>query len=319
MKTILITGVAGFIGSHLSEKLLDIGFKIIGIDNFDPFYDKSFKEKNLEISQRSKNFDFFEGDITSRLFLDSIEDNIDVVIHLAAKAGVRPSIENPQGYLETNINGTLNILEFIKDRGIKYNIMASSSSVYGNNKSLPFSEKDNVDHAISPYAATKKACEVLCHTYKHLYNVNTAMLRFFTVYGPRQRPDLAIYKFTKLISEGTTIQMFGDGSSQRDYTFIDDIVIGIVNILDWITEPSIETKYEIFNLGESDTTSLVDLISLIERSVGRKANIEKKEMQPGDVEKTFADISKAKKLVGYNPKTLIEDGIPKFVEWFNCK
>lgn len=322
---ILVTGAAGFIGSHLCEHLLKQDANVIGIDNFDPFYSKDIKENNLKqieskVSANS-SFTFYKVSINdTQKILDLLKDiKIEMVIHLAAKAGVRPSIEDPLGYSKTNIDGTLSIMEICRVKNIKYHIFASSSSVYGNNKKVPFQESDNVDFPISPYAATKKSCELLCHTYAHLYNIHTACLRFFTVYGPRQRPDLAIHKFTKLIDAGETISMYGDGSTKRDYTYIDDIIDGILKTVKWIKKPSDKIKYEVFNLGESHTTELNKLIKVLEKSIGKSVKINRMPMQPGDVNITYANIAKSKEILGYNPQTLIEEGIPKFVEWFNSQ
>lgn len=322
---ILVTGAAGFIGSHLCENLLAQNLNVIGIDNFDSFYSREIKESNLkQIKKRissSNSFKFHEVSINdTQEILELLKDiEVEMIVHLAAKAGVRPSIEDPLGYSKTNIDGTLSIMELCRIKNIKYHVFASSSSVYGNNKKVPFEETDNVDLPISPYAATKKSCELLCHTYAHLYKIHTACLRFFTVYGPRQRPDLAIHKFTKLINSGDTISMYGDGSTKRDYTYIDDIIDGIIKAIKWIKQPSDKIKYEIFNLGESHTTELNKLIQVLEKSIGKSAKINKMPMQPGDVNITYANITKAKEVLGYNPKTLIEEGIPKFVEWFNSE
>jgi UDP-glucuronate 4-epimerase len=312
MVKILVTGIAGFIGSNLGEHLIKGDVKLIGIDNFDPFYDRQVKENNLNILNRSSNFIFFEGDICNVSFLNTILNNEkpDLVIHLAAKAGVRPSILNPSEYYNTNVIGTLNLLEAMKTAGCKRMIFGSSSSIYGNNKKVPFSEKDNVDNPISPYAATKKAGELLCHTYHHLYNFDINCLRFFTVYGPRQRPDLAIHKFTRYILEGKPLPFYGDGDTARDYTYIDDILHGIMHAVDNLN------GFNIINLGESNTITLSKLVSVLETEIGKKAILEKLPMQPGDVEITYADISKAKQLIGYNPTFSFEDGIKEFVKWF---
>ena len=311
MKNYLVTGGAGFIGSHLIDTLLSEGNNVITIDNFDNFYSRDVKLKNISNALTFDTFQLVEGDIRDRKLLDDLFSNnyFDVVVHLAAKAGVRPSIEDPEGYYDVNINGTLNILEAMKAYDIKKMIFASSSSVYGNNEKVPFSESDVVDYPISPYAATKKSGELLCHTYHHLYDFKINCLRFFTVYGPRQRPDLAINKFTKKIINGETIQMFGDGTTKRDYTYIDDIIQGIKLAIDNLND------FEVFNLGESRTIMLKDLIGLIENEIGEKAKIEKLPLQPGDVEQTYADISKAKELLGYNPQYEIEEGIKNFIEW----
>ncbi len=311
MKNYLVTGGAGFIGSHLVDNLLSEGNNVITIDNFDNFYSRDVKLKNIAKALTFDTFQLVEGDIRDRKILDDLFSNnyFDVVVHLAAKAGVRPSIEDPEGYYDVNINGTLNILEAMKAYNIKKMIFASSSSVYGNNEKVPFSESDVVDFPISPYAATKKSGELLCHTYHHLYDFKINCLRFFTVYGPRQRPDLAINKFTKKIMKGETIQMFGDGTTKRDYTYIDDIIQGIKLAIDNLD------GFEVFNLGESRTIMLKDLISIIENEIGEKAKIEKLPLQPGDVEQTYADISKARELLKYDPQYEIEEGIKNFIEW----
>lgn len=310
--TILVTGGAGFIGSHLCEALLKKKHRVICYDNFDDFYDPAVKEQNIAWCLGHSNFFLVRNDIldTDTLRRTFESDNIEVVIHLAARAGVRPSIQNPKLYQKVNVEGTINILEVLREFSVKKLILASSSSVYGNNEKVPYSETDNVDYTISPYAATKKACEVLAYTYHHLYQIDTFCLRFFTVYGPRQRPEMAIHSFTKSIYDGAAVKLFGDGSSQRDYTYIDDIIDGIVKCLDHFN------GYEILNLGESQTTRLIDLVRLIEERVGKKAQIEWLPMQPGDVRVTFADISKAQRLIGYDPKTLIQAGIEQFVHWF---
>ncbi|MCD6116193.1 GDP-mannose 4,6-dehydratase [bacterium] len=309
---ILVTGGAGFIGSHLTEYLLKEGHFVVCIDNFNNYYDPLIKRHNIKNAMGSGNYLLEEGDICDVSFIEDIfnKHKFDSVIHLAARAGVRPSIENPKLYQKVNIEGTVTLL----DASVRYNVnkfvLASSSSVYGNNKKHPFSESDNVDFPISPYAATKKACELLAYTYHSIYSISVSCLRFFTVYGPRQRPDMAIHKFTRLISEGKRIPIYGDGTTKRDYTFISDIVDGIVRSLDKCK------GYNIYNLGESRTVELGYLISLIENAVGKKANIEYLPMQPGDVDLTYADVSKAKKELGYNPSVPIEEGIVRFAEWF---
>ena len=310
-KNYLVTGGAGFIGSHFVDMLLSEGNNVTTIDNFDNFYSRDVKLKNIATALTFDTFQLVEGDIRDRKILDDLFSNnyFDVVVHLAAKAGVRPSIEDPEGYYDVNINGTLNILEAMKAYDIKKMIFASSSSVYGNNEKVPFSESDVVDFPISPYAATKKSGELLCHTYHHLYDFKINCLRFFTVYGPRQRPDLAINKFTKKIMNGETIEMFGDGTTKRDYTYIDDIIQGIKLAIDNLN------GFEVFNLGESRTIMLKDLINLIENEIGEEAIIEKLPLQPGDVEQTYADISKARELLKYDPQYEIEEGIKNFIEW----
>jgi len=310
---ILVTGAAGFIGSHLCEYLVNSHY-VYGLDNFCDFYDPEIKRNNIGKLKNHKNFQLFEVDIRDKAGLNFIfsENSFDIVIHLAAMAGVRPSIENPDTYTEVNINGTVNLLEECKKNNVKKFIFASSSSVYGNNPKVPFSEKDSVDFPISPYAATKKAGELICYTYHHLYQISMAALRFFTVYGPRQRPDLAIHKFAKKIINNEPIQIFGDGTTERDYTYIDDIINGIIKAIDFIIQ---NNDYQIFNLGESKTISLERMIKTIETSLGKKAQKEWLPMQPGDVIRTYADISKSKKMLGYNPKVDFELGIQKFIEW----
>ena len=334
----LITGGSGFIGSHLIEQLLKNGHSVINIDNFDDFYDYKIKIQNtLDSLQIAEKFHFQEKSLdiqklifeTSsgkyQLYYQDIRDlrglrdvfkkhKIDCVIHLAALAGVRPSIENPLEYQSVNIQGSMNMWEVCKEFQVKKFVCASSSSVYGNNEKIPFSETDNVDQPISPYAATKKAGEILGHVYHSLYNIDMIQLRFFTVYGPRQRPDLAIYKFTKLLSENQEIPYFGDGSTARDYTFIDDIIQGIINAIQYLEEN--EKVYEIINLGESEIITLEKMLSTIEDNLGKKALKKFLPMQPGDVQKTNADISKARRLINYNPQTNFHSGIKIFVEWF---
>lgn len=310
--TILITGVAGFIGSNLSDYLLSKNHIIIGVDNFDNFYDPLIKKQNLILSKKNKNFYFFEGSILDRIFLDNIfrKHNIELVIHLAAKAGVRPSIIYAQEYFNVNVNGTINLLEVMKKNDIKKMIFASSSSVYGNSLKFPFSEEDNVDFPISPYAATKKSAELVCHTYHHLHNFDIFCMRFFTVYGPRQRPDLAIHKFTDAIMKGNPITIYGDGNTRRDYTHISDIILGLENTIYKLT------GYEIINLGESSSVNLLTLISLIEKYTGKKAQLKKLPMQPGDVLQTHADLTKAEKIIDYKPKVAFENGLKDFVDWY---
>ncbi|NOY87779.1 MAG: NAD-dependent epimerase/dehydratase family protein [FCB group bacterium] len=311
-QNILVTGGAGFIGSSLVDKLLTEGKEVTTFDNFNDFYNPAIKRRNIEKHHDFASFKLFEGDIRDRQAVDKCfgDNEFDEVIHLAAMAGVRPSIINPILYQEVNLIGTMNLLEACRQNGIKKFIFASSSSVYGNNKKVPFSETDAVDHPISPYASTKKSGELMVFTYHHLYQIKTACLRFFTVYGPRQRPEMAIHLFTDKIYHGEEITMFGDGSSKRDYTFVDDIVEGIISC------HQKDFDYEIFNLGRSDTVKLSALISKIEKNLGKKAKIKKMPSQPGDVERTFADISKAKTLLDYNPKISIDKGLEKFVEWY---
>ena len=342
MKIYLITGGAGFIGSTVAEKLLKQGNKIIVVDNFNDFYDynrkirnileatgnyekvneilenssKDEKIENLKRIVNSENFVLEYADIRDMGKMDKIfsEYKIDLAFNPAAMAGVRPSLLDPLLYEEVNIKGYMNLLELCKKYGIKKFIQASSSSVYGNNKNVPFKETDIVDFAISPYAATKKSGEVLGHVYHKLYDIDMIQLRFFTVYGPKQRPDLAIHKFTKMILEEKSIPFYGDGNTKRDYTYIDDIVDGILKSIDYLFKN--KNVYEIFNLGESHVVSLKEMLETIEKVLGKKAVLDKHPMQPGDVEKTYADISKAKEILGYNPKTNFEDGIKKFVDWY---
>ncbi len=309
---ILVTGGAGFIGSHLVDELLK-NHNIICVDDFNDFYDPRIKRNNIKNHLNSSAYKLYEIDIFDYDNLKKVfeENPIDCVVNLAARAGVRPSLENPRLYFKSNADGTVNLLDLAKDFGIKKFVQASSSSVYGSRKDGPFSEELRIDRPISPYAATKAANEQICYTYSHLYDMNIICLRFFTVYGPRQRPDLAIHKFTKLINEGKTIPVFGDGTTKRDYTYIDDIIQGVVASINYN-----KTPYEIFNLGESQTVELKYLIELIEKALGKKAVIEQKSLQAGDVPITYADISKAKKILGYNPTTKIKDGIKKFTEWY---
>lgn len=316
MKTYFITGAAGFIGSSLAEKLLKEGYKVIGIDNFCDFYNPTIKENNVKELMNNEKFKLYRKDIRDRQAIQEIFDsnNIDVVIHLAAMAGVRPSIENPILYQEVNCMGTQNILEEMKKHNITNLVMASSSSVYGNCKTVPFKEDMIVDFAISPYAATKKANEVMTHVYHKLSNFNVIMLRFFTVFGPKQRPDLAINKFTRFMLEDKEIPMFGDGTTSRDYTYIDDIVDGITKSIKYVENNN--NVYEIINLGNSTPVTLKEMINTIAKVLNKEAKINQLPMQPGDVERTYADISKAKELIGYNPKTSFEKGIENFVEWY---
>lgn len=323
-----ITGGAGFIGSHLCEALLRQGRRVITLDNFNPFYDPAIKHRNIAeiraMMEREaiapERFELISGDIRDLELLQSLfsglrEQNTSVtIIHLAAMAGVRPSIENARLYTDVNINGTQNIFEIAKEFGIRNVVYASSSSVYGENEKIPFSEADLVDHPISPYAMTKKSNELMAHTYHHLYGLNLIGLRFFTVYGPRQRPDLAINKFTRLISEGKAIPFYGDGTTRRDYTYIDDIIDGVIKSIRHVETR--EGVYEVLNLGESHTTTLKQLVETIEKALGITAIIDRLPSQPGDVPQTYADITKAKALIGYAPTTLIEEGISKFVAWY---
>lgn len=312
---ILITGAAGFIGSNLADTLLSNDHNVIAVDNFNDYYNVALKERNVSSNLLNKNYKLYRCDICDARRMESIftDNNIDVVVHLAARAGVRPSLENPIAYAETNITGTINILELMKIHNVKKLVFASSSSVYGNCKSEQFSEDLKISEPISPYAATKSACEQIIYTYYHLYNINAVCLRFFTVYGPRQRPDLAIRKFVEKIRNGTPIDMYGDGTTKRDYTFITDIISGIIASIQYS-----KTGYEIINLGGGEPISLKRMIATIEQVLQTKAIIIYKPMQPGDVYKTVCDWSKAKTLLGYSPKTKFLDGIKQFVEWDNA-
>lgn len=339
---VVVTGVAGFIGSHLVENLLKLGHSVVGIDNFHEFYSEDIKIKNVlesvdkieylnEILKKdtkdkkieslleivnSMNYSLKYCDLKNLESLDKIfnENSVDMVINLAGLAGVRPSLENPLEYERVNIGGYLNLLECCKKYGVKKFIQASSSSVYGNNKVVPFKETDVVDFAISPYAATKKSGEVLGHVYFKLYNIDTLQFRFFTVYGPRQRPDLAIHKFVDKILKNESIPFFGDGETYRDYTYIDDIIDGVIKGVKYLELH--ENVYEIINLGESDAISLNNMVQTIERYLNKKAIIDRLPMQPGDVKRTYANIDKAKELLGYKPTTKFDDGIEKFIKWY---
>jgi len=313
MKNILVTGGAGFIGSNLIQRLLDLNHSVVNLDNFDPFYAQSIKRDNLRLFDNRENYRFVEGDLLDRPLLNSLfssDQPVDLVIHLAAKAGVRPSLIDPAGYFAANVTGTINLLDAMKAHDVRQMMFASSSSVYGNNKKLPFAETDNVDYPISPYAASKKSGELVCHTYHKLYDMDIFAYRFFTVYGPRQRPEMAIASFARNILDGRPITLYdGNGSTSRDYTYIDDIVDGLVASLDKLC------GYEIFNLGESQVVKLVELVNLIEKYLGKKALIKFEGRQPGDVDATYADITKSKRLLGYNPKIKIEEGIERYCQW----
>ena len=307
---VVVTGAAGFIGSHLTERLLRDGCTVVGVDSLDEFYPPEIKRRNIASSIENPNFDLIEADIRDQAAMaKAIGEDVDVIVHLAARAGVRPSIEQPALYTDVNINGTVALLEIARQRRIKKFVFASSSSVYGNNKKVPFSEADNVDFPISPYAATTKACELICHTYHHLYGIGMTCLRFFTVYGPRQRPDLAIHKFARLIEEGQPIPIYGDGTMRRDFTYIDDIINGVVAAMDKCA------GYEIYNLGESRPICVSDLVAEIETALGKKAIKNHLPTQPGDVNQTYADVAKAQRDLGYNPSTHIGTGLAEFVRW----
>ena len=310
----LVTGGAGFIGSHVAEHLLAAGHEVTVFDDLNPFYDPAIKRVALQVLERSGSgrFRFVQGDLVERPALDAVfaGGRIDQVIHLAARAGVRPSLQEPALYQRVNVEGTVNLLEAGRLAGVRKFILASSSSVYGVNAKVPFSEDDPIFRAISPYASSKLACEALGHTYHHVYGLDVVMLRFFTVYGPRQRPDLAIHKFARLIDSGRPVPVFGDGSTARDYTYVDDIVSGVLACT------RREFGFGIYNLGESQTVTLSELISLLEQALGREAVLDRQPLHPGDVPITYADISKARRDLGYDPRTKIAEGIPRFVEWF---
>lgn len=316
MKTYLITGGAGFIGSHLADRFLQEGQKVIVVDNFNDFYSPNIKENNVKQHLNNPNYQLERMDIREEEKLESVfeKHKIDTIIHLAAMAGVRPSIQNPKLYQEVNGTGSMNILELAKKYQIQSLVMASSSSVYGNNKKVPFSEEDRVDNAISPYAATKKANEVMAHAYHHLYGMSIIMLRFFTVYGERQRPDLAITKFTRLMLAGKDIPMYGDGTTARDYTYIGDIIDGILKSITYAENH--KNVYEVLNLGEATPIPLKTMIATIGKALNIQPKVKELPMQPGDVKITYADITKARELIGYQPKVSFEEGIRRFVDWY---
>ena len=308
---VLVTGGAGFIGSHLVEKLLASGHEVVILDDFNDFYDPQTKHANIAGLARDVTIyhvDLRDSELVRNLFH---REKVDAIAHLAARAGVRPSIQQPRLYYDTNVTGTLHLLEAARVTGVERFVFASSSAVYGASKRIPFSEDEHLTQTFSPYAATKIAGEFLCSTYSHLYNLRVVALRYFTVYGPRQRPDLAIHQFTRRIYAGQPIDQFGDGSTRRDYTYIDDVIQGTMAALQY--EGSL---FDIFNLGENDTIQLKDLIAAIEKALGKKAKINQLPEQPGDMPLTCADISKARKLLGYKPTTRLSDGLPRFIEWF---
>jgi UDP-glucuronate 4-epimerase len=314
MKNILVTGGAGFIGSNFVDRLLAEGqWRVVVIDDFNDFYSPDIKRQNVRAALDNSSYSLVEADIRDRTALEQVFDSteFDCVVHLAARAGVRPSLSEPLLYTETNINGTLHLLDLARKHKVPQFVFGSSSSVYGINAKVPFSEEDPIRQPISPYAATKAAGELLCHTYSHLYGLRCVCLRFFTVYGARQRPDLAIHKFAKLIHAGKPIPVFGDGNTRRDYTYVDDILDGVRSAVDYT-----KSSYEVFNLGESQTVELRQLISLLEKELGREAKIDWQPVQPGDVPQTFADVTKARQLLGYNPQIKIEEGIRRFTQWF---
>jgi len=328
ISSVLVTGGAGFIGSHLCEALLRQGRRVVILDNLDGFYPPSVKTANLTEVRRTAErcggkLLVLKGDIRApgdlRRALAALGPGEEAaVVHLAALAGVRPSIENPLRYQEVNVTGTLHLLEACREAGVGRIAFASSSSIYGNNAKVPFSESDPVDAPISPYAASKKAGELFCHNYHHLYGLSVACLRFFTVYGPRQRPDLAIHKFARLLAAGEPLPFFGDGTTRRDYTYISDTLQGVLGALSWL-EAAREPVYDIFNLGESRTVDLASLVRLLGAALDRHPELRRLPMQPGDVLCTYADIDKSRRVLGYDPQVAIEEGIPRFVEWFRAQ
>lgn len=314
--TILVTGGAGFIGSHLCGHFLSSDHQVISLDNFDDFYNPAIKEQNVSGLLKNENYELVHGDIRDAAVLKNIfEKNVvDCVVHLAAKAGVRPSIQQPVHYMDVNVNGTANLLEAMRLAGVRRFVFGSSSSIYGNQEKMPFSETDDVSRPISPYAASKHSGELLSYTYHHLYGMDVACLRFFTVYGPRQRPDLAIHKFTQLALASQPIPLYGDGGTRRDYTFVGDIVQGISKLIsnhDW--------RYEVFNLGCGNPVTLLDMVKAVEQALGKPLEINFLEKQPGDVEQTHADIRKAQAFFGYQPTVSLQEGVRQFVEWFRGK
>src|SRR5687767_9547970 len=309
---VLVTGGAGFIGSHLVDGLLADGHRVAVVDNFDPFYARSVKEQHIAAHREYRNYRLIEGDIRDPDLIAQLPADVDVIVHLAAKAGVRPSIDDPVSYQSVNVAGTMNLLEFARLSGIRQFVFASSSSVYGVNPRVPWSEADLMLQPISPYASTKISGELLGHVYSHLHGIRFIALRFFTVYGPRQRPDLAIHKFARMITAGSAIPVFGDGSTRRDYTYIDDIVAGVRSAM------VLDRPFEVINLGNSDTQRLRDMIAGLERSLGRQAVIDQRPEQPGDVPQTWADIAKAEQLLQYRPHTPFQTGLDRFCEWLTA-
>lgn len=312
MGVVLVTGAAGFIGSHVVARFLRDGHRVVGLDSFDGFYDPAIKEANVRDSVPHRGFRLVRGDIRNPATLEAAfdGDQVDTIIHLAARAGVRPSIEDPALYTSVNLEGTTHLLEAARRRGVRRFLFGSSSSVYGNNRKVPFAEDDAVDYPISPYAATKRSGELIAHTYHHLFDMDVACLRFFTVFGPRQRPDLAIHKFTRLMAEGHEIEMYGDGSSARDYTYVDDIVEGIVRAADRVR------GFRIWNLGGSEPLPLTELVERIAASLGVVPRVRRLPQQPGDVERTWADVSRAGRELGWRPQVSFDQGLTAFVRWF---
>ena len=315
MGPVLITGAAGFIGSHLADRLLERGDAVVAVDNFNAYYDPAIKRGNIERALAHEAYKLYEADLRDEARVREIFEceRPGVVVHLAARAGVRPSLKDPNLYHQVNVIGSQHILDACRDFEPSHLVFASSSSVYGGSTDVPFREDNPVARPISPYAATKRMNELQAHVYSHVYGLNVTMLRFFTVYGPRQRPDMAIHKFTRLIDEGEAVPMFGDGTTQRDYTYIDDIIDGVIRCVD---KPF---RYEIFNLGESQTTSLAGLIALVSKHVGKPAKIDCQPLQPGDVLITYADVSHARELLGYNPSFGMDEGVRRFVEWYRAR
>ena len=309
---VLVTGGAGFIGSHLCERLLGRGDEVVVLDNFNDFYDPAIKRRN--VAEALTGARVVEGDLRDTALIEGlVGEGFDAVVHLAAMAGVRPSVEDPLLYQDVNVRGTMILMEALRRRPETRFIMASSSSVYGGNERVPFREDDEIHHPVSPYAATKRATELLAYTHHHLFGIPTTCLRFFTVYGPRQRPEMAIHKFVRLTLAGEPIPFFGEGDTRRDYTYVDDIVDGIVRSIDRCE------GYEIYNLGESQTTSLSELTELIGEACGRAPALDRQPMQPGDVVVTYADISKAREMLGYAPSTTVREGLARFMEWYRAR
>jgi len=311
VRSALVTGGAGFIGSHLVDRLLMEGWRITVVDNFDPLYDPKIKRRNVAIHLNSDGFELVEADVRDMEVLCScLTGDYDVIVHLAAKAGVRPSIIDPISYQEVNVRGTQNLLELARIKGVRQFVFASSSSVYGANPNLPWREDDSVLLPISPYAATKVAGELMGHVYSHLHAIRFIALRFFTVYGPRQRPDLAISKFARHIMRGEPVPIYGDGSARRDYTYVDDIIDGVLQAIDYAATP-----YEVINLGDNHTVGLLEMVRALEKTLGLDAKLEHRPIQPGDVPETWADLRRAETLLGYRPRVPFQEGLERFVEW----